>query len=490
MYREADLKSVGRSAAEEIGRRKEWIHRRVETVSFPSPHERIYRRQVSIDFSIPNLKPVPHRVTAGRDSDRATDRAEGDVGQGDRYYVPLSYLRKWPPLLRLDLRNAADQPVPLLTRKQNETLDAELLLALAAHVLDGEIEDEDLRKQLNILATTRDKDDASRALLSVMPPSALGSPAPERKRLREHPHFREVAGALRDNTLLWLRVEGQPGDREMVKFSYDIPMRQLVRGRSMAAFGLRAFKVRFETPHIGGAGSYHLNISAPAPLQVPDARIVINDPRTAEGHPEEDRVVAVCDATRREAREVLAQGPLELYAHRVGRQARFYVHGDRAGSRGEAWVALLAEKSGFVTGAATAAVGTAALLGLFAFRLGTVLDQVEAAVALLLLAPALLAYLVVRPGEHALVGQFLTGLRRLLLGVAALPLVGAAMIVGAGGEKTDTLCAAFAVLFGLACLGAVGLTAGAIFPLGKHRRPLTVAEASEGSSSADAADAT
>jgi hypothetical protein len=100
MYEKDKLEAVGRSAADVLHNRHEWIHRRVESLSFPSPDASIDRRYLSIDFTIPNVAPIQH---AGR----------------NRYYVPLSLIRKWPPLLRLDLTYEGHS-VPFLTRTQNE----------------------------------------------------------------------------------------------------------------------------------------------------------------------------------------------------------------------------------------------------------------------------------------------------------------------------------------------------------------------------------
>src|SRR5687767_2881507 len=74
-----------------------WLHRRVDKVSYVSPG--MVCRDISVDFSIPRHYPA-FRETA---ADRST------------YFIPVHLLRKWPPLVRIDIRDEAERPLPLLT---------------------------------------------------------------------------------------------------------------------------------------------------------------------------------------------------------------------------------------------------------------------------------------------------------------------------------------------------------------------------------------
>ena len=429
----------------------------MESLTFPWPSNPVYRRHISIDFTIPELDAVKEGVAP------------------ERYYVPLSLLRKWPPLLRLDCRNGAGEPIPLLTRQQNGIVDSALLVALAESALAGsDFSVDDVRDSLIELATSKDRREASRALLSVVPPPKLGDTTPLQEKLAEDRVFTEIAGGLRDNTLLWLRVEGKPGDREIVKFAYDIPMRGRVQAWSPAAFGLRSFRLRFETPHLGTSGSYHLLISAPAPLVVADSEVLIREPLTPAGQPDQARIIGRCSARERECEEQVATGPLAMYTETFERDARFYVAGRRTGATGEARVAVMVEKGGFVKGAAIGAAGTAALLTAFAARLSEAVEETEATVTMLLVVPALLAYLLVRPNDHTLAAQMLRGLRRVLFGVGLLPLLGAAALVMAAGDASDLLCKTFVALAGAAWIATAITTAGAALPRGRFARPFSL----------------
>jgi hypothetical protein len=460
MHDEETLRAVGVNAVLAVRARRDWIHRRVESLTFPSPASRIFRRDVSIDFTIPEIRSVK----------------EGRAPE--RYYVPLSVLRKWPPLLKLDLRTGAGVAIPLLTREQNAVVDGALLRQLAEELLvartiakpnqlDGLIE------TLVGAIDTGPHSPASQALRDLLPPRRFGDAEralePWQRALREDDLFVELAGGLRDHTLLWLRVEGEPGDREIVKFSYEIAMKDQLTLREAAAYGLAPFEVEFQAPHLGNSGSYHLTLSTPSPVAVVDAEMVIKQPGTLRGGGG-SYVVAQCSSKQREKEE----NGLNLYAEAFPHEARFYVAGNRTGLQGGVWVALMIEKRSFVRAAAAAAIAIAVVLGIYLDRLETIVSKPGSAVSLLLLVPGLLAYLLVRPAEHPLVGQFLRGLRGTLLASGSLALAGAAtLVVHGNGPPGPGLYLWFWILFVAALLCAGLLTLGVILPIGSSRFPLS-----------------
>jgi hypothetical protein len=115
----------------------------------------------------------------------------------------------------------------------------------------------------------------------------------------------------------------------------------------------------------------------------------------------------------------------------------------------------------------------ALLLTAYFLRLAEVLTRPEPAVAVLVLVPALLAYLVVRPAEHVIVGQFLTAARRVVTAAAGLPLVGSVAIVVNGEDWSCSLKLVFALLAVLAWIAAGVLAAGVVLPRGSKRRPFS-----------------
>lgn len=427
MYSDDQLRAVGESAARPIAERSRWIHRRVEQITFPLPSDRVYRRDISIDFTIPDLASV---------------NADHDDGT-PRYYVPLSLLERWPPMLRLDLRNAEGGPIPLLTSDQNAIIDAALLRAIARDVLEraGLSLGNELEEQINRLAGLREFDRQppprervlTGTLLSLIPPLTLGKRSPESEALANDDLFVELAGAMPRTTVLWLRVEGSIGDREVVKLSYDAPFRTQIKPRSRKAFGFEPLVVDFQAPHLGGSGSYHLAVSVPPLLTISDSALLLMQPQTAQGTPHVQQPVTGCTSNQRTEDFASSEGVLTLYTHNEARDARFYVSGPRTGSQGKVRIATVVARSGLIRPGAMAALAITALLAAITLRLGNSLENREAVVTTLLVAPALLAYLVVRPADHVVVGQYVGGLRRVLILLGVLPLVAAAALAVADG---------------------------------------------------------
>jgi hypothetical protein len=415
---------VGESAAPHVAERSKWIHRRVEQITFPLPSDRVYRRDISIDFTIPEVDPVGTQSNA-------------------LYYAPLSLLERWPPLLRLDIRNPEGKPLPLLTSDQNARADAALLRAVAAEVLkrSGLSLTAELEEMLDRLAglrrSLRQQPARERiltgTLLSLIPPDSLGNRPAEMEALAADNLFVELAGAMPRTTVLWLGVKGTPGERQVVKLSYDAPFRTRIPRWSARAFGLEPLVLDFQAPHLGGSGSYHLAVSVPPPLHITDSAVLLFRPQTAEGSPQTLRPVAGCTGAQETVDFASPEGALTLYAHHEARDARFYVSGPRTGGLGKVRIATVVARSGLIRPGAMAGLGITALLAAVTLRLGPSLQYREAVVTTLLVAPALLAYLVVRPADHVVAGQYVRGLRRVLMGLGALPLVAAVSLSISGG---------------------------------------------------------
>jgi hypothetical protein len=94
---------------------------------------------------------------------------------------------------------------------------------------------------------------------------------------------------------------------------------------------------------------------------------------------------------------------------------------------------LRLEIGGFLRSASLGALLIALAIGAFADQAHQVVVNNNSAVAVLLVVPALLAYLL-RPSEHVLVGNLLTGLRRLAIFGGAWPLVAAVIVVVVADE--------------------------------------------------------
>jgi hypothetical protein len=109
-YLDAVARGAGDALAALLLREEAWVHRRVETLDVLSAE--FVRRQVSVDFAVPDgLRPALRLA-------------------GGQCLVPLAVLRK-EILRHFDLRDGADEVVPVLTRDQTMLLAGAALLAKA-----------------------------------------------------------------------------------------------------------------------------------------------------------------------------------------------------------------------------------------------------------------------------------------------------------------------------------------------------------------------
>src|SRR6185436_9185926 len=110
-YLDAVARGAGDALAALVLAEESWVHRRVETLDVLS--EEIARRQVSVDFALPDaLRPALR------------------VGEGQAV-VPVALLRK-QILRNFDMRNEAEEAVSVLTRDHTTLLAGAALLAQAS----------------------------------------------------------------------------------------------------------------------------------------------------------------------------------------------------------------------------------------------------------------------------------------------------------------------------------------------------------------------
>lgn len=539
MYDERVLRGVGRSAAWVITDQTRWIHRRVETITFPSPDDVVVRRRLSIDFTIPPALRPATQLDGEADGAELAIHPQGQHGDGPPdwtdqfgeralYYVPLSVLRKWPPVPKLDLRIGSSDPIPLLTRKQNGVTDAALLTEVARQRLvargrlSGEQALHPVLAELILRIATQGEAAATVALGQLRRPGVDSGDTHEGQRLElaDDPAFLDIAGGLLSKTILWLRVVGKPHERHIVKFAYDARVKDFdkLKTFSAAAFGWEGLNINLEVPHIGNAGSYHLQFSVPAPMTICDAQIeltshglsaevdegatgvaegVTNDPEVSEqgaeaagdadtpvaaepdGHGEDEEGEPDNQAaTAGDDEEDLFSDRLEMSAEPEGRRAHFYVTGPRPLYVADAKVTLLLDKEGPILGAFVAALLITALMGAYWVGRGAVVDVGGAAFGLLFLVPGLLAYLVVRPGQHAAAGRLFKGVKLLVLASGLLPLLAAVgFVLNGDGAATTALCVWLLFLAALSALNATLLGLSAFLPRGANMTPLTSAPA-------------
>ncbi len=402
MFEQEILEKVGCSGASALATQTSWVHRRVERVSFPNADDIAVRRRISIDFSIPETL---------RAADEATELSLAV------YYVPLSVLRKWPPVTNLDLRIPGNEPAPLLTRTQNAVADGSLLVEVAQQALGADIEiDRYLKAQLKRIPAARSAVAASilEQLFSPIDGDPTNDFDRQRKLLWGQQQFVHLAGGLTESTILWLRVSGKPKQRQIVKFAYDARVNAFedLGIFRLPSFGWRPLNAQFEVPHFGDSGSFHLEATVPAPLEITDAKLEVRPRRQlgAEDEPEHHADV------------------LKISAQPERRHAHYYLAGDRLRTEGAAQMAVM-PRGGPIHVAWIAALLVAAMLWAYHSEISTVLANRGPALAPLLVVPGLLAYLVTRPGEHSAATRLLRGYRLLVVGVGLFPIAAAVILV-------------------------------------------------------------
>jgi hypothetical protein len=426
---------------------KDWIHRRVYQIGFTSSGMR--RTRISIDFTL----------------DGRFAPFQGDGGPDSVFYVPLLMLRKWPPLLRLDLLAPDRSSIPLLTSRKNREIDGAVLLALAP---DGDLKDA-VRGTLEEIAL-EDKLRATELAetLGHLVVNASGEDLP--------PEAREawlqtllVASSLASNSFLWARVTGAWGDRIVVKVAFeDRTLRKLVLWRELAA-ALNWAPVRLVStfPNAGDGSSFHVQIDPPEEMRIHRARLLPQDPFPATpakppaklGKAERARQLywGLQNTLRWRRHELFGAGPedpqsdrLQPEEHRppdgkayrweTPERAYLYV----AGEREQAAVAevdfTVHERHGLETAALGIAVAIAALLSYFAAAAGEVAAHEGAAVTVLVLVPAVLSYLLVRQQEHPILRKMLWGVRLLVLLSGMLPVLAAAVLLGFAKPTGAAVC--------------------------------------------------
>lgn len=460
--------------------RERWIKRRVERIAFVD--NTLARRRISFDFMVPHVDLAP---PAHEHALEADDEARyGEVLKTDEVYLPLSVLRKWPPVLNFDLRDAQDRPIPLVSKVASNQLDEGLLLGAAQRALP-QVSEHTERMLHNIVhGEGRIARRAFVVLREAIHEAAQESP--DRFDPESVGRLLDLAGALIGSTLLWVRVQGPAGERRIVKMAYDEPVRRrLVAWRGvLTALSFNSHVVDFDVPHIGDAGSYHLEVDAPPGLQVVRARLVLNDDplppsRLRWARDRFDRWMRGA-----EQRIAVALGTREPHVYIATRRrhaeiltsrVHIYSSEDRPRAFGGAFVAFLPARSGVLTANLLIAGFVAAVMTAFNFAATDILASKDAravgpSVGFLLLAPGLLTYAALRPAEHPFVSKVLTGTRLLALVATALPLLAAASLIAADSGHASALHARHALMHASWVLAGLAVAAWTLPPRRRWRR--------------------
>jgi hypothetical protein len=378
---------------------QQWVHRRVESVQFRD-NSTVWRK-VSIDFTVLDIMPEmtlckPYRL------------------------VPLTVLNK-RRLANFSLRDEEGKSVSLLNAAQNTAVSTAVLVAAAASALEGDKPSVSagLHEALSSIAGARTLEEVDNAL--ARRENLVG------RELNASSEFTHIADMLAQGFMVILLVDNEPGTRRIMKFSYEepvnfsaLPLQDIV----LAALGWIPRRVRFPTPAVDAPESFHFEVGAPEGVTITEGALIVTRPQVNESQREEPPPID------------WAPGGL----------SRVHLHprGVPSGSSGEAQVALRASRRGWLASACFT-MGVIAILltvgGLWLWRVSSGIWPMpkigaDPVLALLLTAPAILSALLVRPGEHALAGRLLLGVRILLLLIGLMMYGAAAAFVASPFNKS------------------------------------------------------
>jgi hypothetical protein len=344
------------------------------------------------------------------------------------WLIPITRLGKEHATSFIDLRDEAGRAISLPTRTEL-----------------GAITQGTLRKRLTSLGPTAWEQQSLEAALTTLvfaePRHArqgLGAilEAFEKTKTPIPTRLRETLYQLVDNSIVWVRLVGRPGQRRIVKLAYDIPLEppvvparhplirrmrlvydldirppegkinyratlRRVRGRVTGRMGWDAIDLFIDDPVLQDPRSYHLEIAAPPGLEITEILLDKDDPRDP---------AQVSDGN-----------------------CHLYVRFPRPRTSEQVRIKIRAERRGFLNASAGSSLVLAGLLWLFATHTGSVSRDAALApeAAVLLIAPALMALFVSRPTESALIAAALTGVRSALGACAVASLAAAAALAGA-----------------------------------------------------------
>jgi hypothetical protein len=423
--------------------RPDWVNRRVEQVSIEDPNS--WRRRASLDFTIPHDLPPMGHTGMGEDA-------------SPLFFVPVAMLRK-DLLTRFSVWNEKGTPCTLLGRRENSRLAAAALIALA-HRAVGELADREQVRAPHGIEQTIWKIVSQRQQRAKARWEDFGHPVVEpgmapsdederqwREKLDKDKDFLRLANDLTRTFLLLVPVTGEPGERRVLKYSYDQrqeaelvklprpvdfarrlllmalagPRRTsgtvtLEQQRAPVAFQDRIRRlvlwwpasVKFDTPLATQGGRYHLEVDAPVGLQVTRAILQTVEP---------DR-------------------NLDMDLEAVSR-ARVYLHRsptDDANVRALVNLRPLGET--VIRAAVISSIVTTVILAVVLIWQEELLGNFGAVTTLLLTVPLALAAYTARSGETRTTSHVLFGLRALIVASGMLSL--AALLFLAAGRSCST----------------------------------------------------
>jgi hypothetical protein len=410
----------------------EWILRRVEQAVYLD--DTTVRWRVSATFRLPEADFF--NITT-------------PLTSGQKIYLPLSLLKK-RPLTQFDARDEDERPLPVLTTAQNSTLSESgmtaIIWSLAESLGRSGLDDRTVK--------------TIRAVVSAPPVRALSILKDTLKggELAEVLAQDEVLTALTQefatSFMLLVPARYEPGRERVVKYAYTspLPWSWLWPPRNFfALFGWADFRSSLEALALGASGSYHVEVEAPPDVRLASAaltgdyqdrersyRVPVLLDRDGDNprvnlHAVRPSAVGLAYEKERAAykklpfiRRLCTQKPERTAEPSDPLDAAEAIRPSAVerDDRGFATVWFRNEVPGTFMAAVVVSIVTCLTLWGARTRLAE-LDG-EAAAAILLALPVLVASYLIRPGEHAFATRLLLGVRllALLVGICALLVAG------------------------------------------------------------------
>jgi hypothetical protein len=341
----------------EMLRDPSWVHRVVESIEFLD--EARVRRQVSLDFTVPEVAP------------------SGDSGD---VYIPLQVLTKGI-IKALEVGDGEGRSVPVLTSDENGILAGEVLIEQATKVF-GDRPNSSILSALRKVADTREV--SPKALTLVL----------DTVDVEDRPDFRK----LLDDSSVWTtelwngfllvgRVRAAVGERVIVTRSYE------------EDFELTSSGVNFTAEALFRAGSYHLELLAPEGAVIADSTLDV-------------AVIRPVDEKPRSFRHCVTSDPRVDRAHLYGRSQVIRDEFKDDLIKGSAAVVWLLPRRALIEPVLMVSlfVSLTFIVGGAAARAGWLLTDQASAAAVVVALPALAAGYVASK-EHRLTQRILRGVQ-------------------------------------------------------------------------------
>jgi hypothetical protein len=385
--------------------RKQWRQRKVEAIEWLG--ESLYRRRVSVDFTMPPRPEFPQYWAA---FDGLSDKA---------VVIPLSMMRKGV-LHDFDIVDESRRPIPVCTREQHEAIAQAALLTRAVEEIEdrgmGRGLDTGLEQQLVNIVRENDATLAASLLITFENRQTLvpgAPPSDQRRALLENTRFMQLLRNLAGQYLMCVFLAGLPGQQRVIKFAYEDqagPSESkgslgsvFRRGCQYIGWWPRVTHVEIGDP--SAARSYHIEVAAPRELLIARA-----DVRQQQG----------------------TGSPLR--SESLARRVHFYLTGSTDLENLPSMdleVHFALDPQGFLLSVMSAAITTFVLLatGVLLHLNGFGLKQQDTAAVIVVALPGVLAALLFRSDEERLVAISVIWLRVVAALLVAASLGAAGLLV-------------------------------------------------------------